>query len=75
MKNLTKADILTIAIKQIETVGETTTLAIKNEFWRSSPPLSKVVYYDKINVINNALGLHSYISRVQGHKLKAKNEI
>ena len=51
------------------------TFAIKNEFLRSSPPLSKVVYDDKINVLNNVLGLHSYISRIQGHKLKAKNEI
>ena len=51
------------------------TLAIKNAYLRSSPPLNKVVYDDKINVLNNVLGLHSYISRIQGHKLKAKNEI
>lgn len=48
---------------------------LKNEFMKSSPPISKVVFDDKIHVINNALGLHSYISRVQGNKLKAKNEI
>jgi UTP pyrophosphatase len=51
------------------------TLAIKNEYLRSSLSLSKVVYDGKINVLNNALGLHSSISRVQGHKRKAKNEI
>ncbi len=51
------------------------TLAIKNEYLRSSAPLSKVVYDDTIKNLNNALGLHSYISRVQGQKLKAKNEI
>jgi hypothetical protein len=34
-----------------------------------------VVYDNKIHVINNALGLHSYVSRVQGGKLKSKNEI
>jgi predicted metal-dependent hydrolase len=34
-----------------------------------------VVYDGKINVIKNALGTHTFISRVQGGKLKAKNEI
>jgi hypothetical protein len=37
--------------------------------------LSKVIYDGKINVIKNALGTHTFISRVQGGKLKAKNEI
>ncbi|WP_430461887.1 YgjP-like metallopeptidase domain-containing protein [Thalassolituus sp. LLYu03] len=48
---------------------------LKDEFMRSSPPISKVIYDDKIHVINNALGLHTFVSRVQGGKLKAKNEI
>ncbi len=48
---------------------------IKNEYMRSSSPISKVIYDDKIHVINNSLGLHTYVSRVQGKKLKAKNEI
>lgn len=48
---------------------------LKNSFMRSSAPISKVIYDDKIHIINNALGLHTYISRVQGNKLKAKNEI
>ncbi|UZE97922.1 M48 metallopeptidase family protein [Alkalimarinus alittae] len=48
---------------------------IKNDYIRKSQPLSKVVYDDKINVINHALGLHTFVSRVQGGKLKAKNEI
>jgi len=48
---------------------------LKNEFIKKSPPLSKVVYDGKINVIHNALGTHHFISRVQGSKLKAKNEI
>lgn len=48
---------------------------IKQEFMRSSAPISKVIYDDKIHVINNALGLHSFVSRVQGSKLKAKHEI
>lgn len=50
-------------------------LNIKNDFIKKSQPLSKVVYDDKINVINHALGLHTFVSRVQGGKLKAKNEI
>lgn len=48
---------------------------IKNQFLRQSNPLSKVVYDDKIDVIHQALGLHSFVSRVQGKNLKAKNEI
>ena len=51
------------------------TCEIKNRYLKKSAPLSKVVYDDKIHVIKNALGTHSYVSRVQGGKLKAKNEI
>ncbi len=47
----------------------------KNRFMKKSSPLSKIVFDNKIHVINNALGLHSYVSRVQGGKLKSKNEI
>lgn len=48
---------------------------IKNEFLRTAEPLSKVAYDGKINVIRHALGLHTFVSRVQGTKLKAKHEI
>ena len=51
------------------------TIDIKNKFLKKSSPLSKVKFDDKIHVINNALGLHSFVSRVQGSKLKSKNEI
>lgn len=51
------------------------TLDIKNQYLKKSAPLSKVVYDNKIHVINHALGLHSYVSRVQGGKIKSKNEI
>ena len=51
------------------------TVGIKNEFLRTSEPLSKVAYDGKIHVINNALGTHTFVSRVQGGKLKAKREI
>jgi UTP pyrophosphatase len=50
-------------------------LNIKDQFLRQSYPLSKVIYDDKIDVLHNALGLHTFVSRVQGSNLKAKNEI
>ena len=51
------------------------TTNIKNSFIKKSPPLTKTIYDGKINIIHNALGTHHFISRVQGSKLKAKNEI
>ena len=48
---------------------------LKNEHMKKVAPLSKAIYDGKINVIHNALGTHHFISRVQGSKLKAKNEI
>lgn len=48
---------------------------MKNRFLRNAPPLNKVQYDSRINVVQNALGLNSAISRVQGGKLTAKNEI
>ena len=48
---------------------------LKNNYMKKSAPLSKVLYDGKINVIHNALGTHRFVSRVQGGKLKAKNEI
>ncbi len=38
---------------------------IKNRFLKKSAPLSKVAYDPKIHIVNNALGLHSYVSRIQ----------
>ncbi|MGK0269415.1 MAG: putative metal-dependent hydrolase [Cocleimonas sp.] len=48
---------------------------LKNQHMKKSSPLSKVIYDSKIHVVHNALGLHSYVSRKQGGKLKAKNEL
>lgn len=53
----------------------TYTVKLKNEFIRQSGPLSKVVYDDKLDALHHALGLHSFVPRVQGNKLKSKNEI
>jgi len=49
--------------------------SIKNQAMRQSEPLSKVVYDDKLDVLHQALGLHTAVSRIQGGKLKAKREI
>ena len=50
-------------------------MGLKNEFLRSSEPLSKVAFDNRLQVIAHALGTHTQISRVQGNKLKAKREI
>lgn len=50
-------------------------MAIKNQYMKKGAPISKVVYDGKIHLINNALGLHMFVSRPHGGKLKAKNEI
>ncbi len=50
-------------------------LALKNQHMKKSSRLSKVIYDRKIHVVHNALGLHSYVSRKQGGKIKAKNEL
>ncbi|PMH46130.1 metal-dependent hydrolase [Vibrio sp. 10N.286.49.B3] len=50
-------------------------IAIKNRYMKKTAPISKVIYDSKIHLINNALGLHSYVSKVHGGKIKSKNEI
>ncbi len=49
--------------------------ALKREFMRSAPPLAKVAYDPRLEVLHQALGMHSAVSRVQGNQLKAKCEI
>ncbi|NKF50397.1 M48 family metallopeptidase [Shewanella sp. WXL01] len=51
------------------------TLEIKQAFLKQTDPLSKVIFDDKISLSHQALGLHSYVNRRQGNKVKAKNEI
>jgi len=48
---------------------------LKNNFMRSAPPLSKVTFDNKLQVVAHALGTHTTVSRVQGSRLKAKREI
>lgn len=48
---------------------------LKQRYLRNAPGLDKVLYDSKLDVVKNALGLHTAISRVHGGKLKAKKEI
>lgn len=49
--------------------------AMKERYLRKSVPLGKVIYDNKLQVMKHALGTHTALSRVQGHKLKASREI
>lgn len=49
-------------------------MGYKNEYLKKSQ-LSKVSFDGKINEVAQALGTHTFVSRVQGAKLKAKNII
>jgi predicted metal-dependent hydrolase len=48
---------------------------LKRTHLRSSPPLGKVRYSDKISTLHRALGLHTYAVRRQGNRLKRSNEL
>ncbi len=49
--------------------------ALKDQHLRKAPPLGKVLYDAKLQVVKHALGTHTTISRVQGNRLKASREI
>ena len=51
------------------------TQELKARHLRNAGTLNKVLFDNKIHVVRHALGLHTAISRVQGHKLSAKHEI
>ncbi|MBI9106790.1 MAG: M48 family metallopeptidase [Spirochaetales bacterium] len=48
---------------------------LKRTFMKKASPVHKVLYDDSIETAYNALGLHSFVSRIQGNKLKSKSEI
>ncbi len=50
-------------------------LALKARYLKQSPPLSKIIYDNRLHVVKHALGTHTFVSRVQGDRLKRKNEI
>jgi predicted metal-dependent hydrolase len=49
--------------------------ALKARHMRSAPPLAKVAFDPRLQLLKNVLGTHSSVSRVQGGQLKAKREI
>lgn len=51
------------------------TLELKGTYFRNAGQLSKVAFDSKLHVVQHALGTHTTKSRVQGAKLKAKQEI
>lgn len=48
---------------------------IKKRYMKRGAPIHKVIYDDRIETLYSALGLHSFVSRVQGKNLKTKSEI
>ncbi len=48
---------------------------LKQEYLRGAEPISKVAFDSKLRIVQQALGTHTTVSRVQGAKLKAKREI
>ncbi len=48
---------------------------LKDDYLRNAEPVAKVGYDSKIGIVQQALGLHTAVSRVQGGRLKAKHEI
>jgi predicted metal-dependent hydrolase len=49
--------------------------ALKARHLRTAPPLAKVCFDNRLHVVQQALGTHTAVSRVQGRQLKAKREI
>ena len=49
--------------------------ALKNEYLRNVGPLDKVTFDNRMKALQQVLGTNTRISRVQGVKLKSKNEI
>lgn len=47
---------------------------LKQRFLRRAPPLSKVLFDDKMG-LKGLLGTQTYVSRVQGARLQAKHEL
>ncbi len=48
---------------------------LRNQYLRKSGSLSQVSYNSKLQVLQQALGIHTFQSRVQGNKLKSHNSI
>jgi predicted metal-dependent hydrolase len=51
------------------------TAGLKSRWMRNAGPIAKVVYDSRLHPVQQALGTHTTVSRVQGGNLKAKREI
>ena len=49
--------------------------ALKKRYLKQALPVTSVRFDAKMKIMQQALGTHTFISRVQGSKLKSKNEI
>ncbi|MEO9101738.1 MAG: YgjP-like metallopeptidase domain-containing protein [Burkholderiaceae bacterium] len=49
--------------------------SIKSRYLRSAPPVAKIAWDPRMQQLQQTLGTHTAISRVQGGRLKAKREI
>jgi predicted metal-dependent hydrolase len=49
--------------------------ALKDRFMRSAGPIHKVGYDPTLQPVQQALGTHTRVSRVQGNRLQARREI
>ncbi|HKX41972.1 MAG TPA: metal-dependent hydrolase [Burkholderiaceae bacterium] len=47
---------------------------LKSRCMRNAGPIAKVVYDSRLHLVQQALGTHTTVSRVQGGNLKAKRE-
>lgn len=48
---------------------------LKARYLKTAPPLARVTYDNRLQIVHKALGTHTAVSRVQGAQLKAKREI
>lgn len=48
---------------------------LKQEYLRRAPPIDRVCYDSRLDVVKNALGLHTTLSRPHGGRLVASREI
>ncbi len=49
--------------------------SIKRRYLRTTPPVAKIAWDSRMQQLQQTLGTHTAISRVQGGRLKAKREI
>jgi len=48
---------------------------LKNEYLKTAGKIAKIQWDDRLTTLENCLGRHRFISRVQGSRLRASNEI